>query len=383
MMKRFLIVLFTAFVFAQLNITAFADTYFDDCSGSVSGSESYKSNFSSIPQGYLQSTGWLEAPDNTALAMKYNTEPAIALYQISGASKVIVDLYSRNGTFATIDSANQAMSFGLSGTDSGQSKIPLYINTQTNSVYAKYQENDYRMVLNQKSSKFEFLSQPASGQDLLPYGLAVYAFNEDGTPRLLDAKRTFVFGSDPNKYSISKGCFERFSATVPSETKAVGIFLYDFSKIETTQGAIVKTSAGNSLCLAAVKIEGNKLVIGLPQQQSSSQSSSSKAESKTKDKPIKAEKDKESSSKSSQSKDNQKPAQSSSVSSVYEQDEPSHTESSREVTAQTYINAVQSSHTAQNNLSGAKITAVIMLIIGSAFLCWKIIGIFFLKSIDK
>lgn len=365
--------------------TVHAQTLTDHMTGSTGISGAIYQNLAQAPKGYRQTSGWLDAPDDSVMSMASTKQAAVASYCISGVEYVEVDIYSRYGTFACGDlSSPELLTFGVASADSlNQPKTALVLDEHRN-VFAQKNELGYQMLLNPKASSFQFVAARPTGETI-PYGLAIRSSSSGEAFSTLPMTRVLVAANDLSTGGRVLGCFERYRAVVPGAARYISIVLNDFHEAESTAGGRISLATGNSLYLAKVTVIGAGLTVGLPQASSSatpSQPSSSKSASKASSK----QESSKSSKSSSQKTDSQQKREASSSQSSRQEQHSSTPASVR--TDDAFVPAEQAAEAAASftetvtvpSMSPAKIAGAVLFTIGAGILAWKIILNFFIKT---
>lgn len=212
---------------------------------------------------------WAAAPDQTFCTLASPDGTGSVLYQIRGAQKLEVALYSRQGTFASFSDSLSAYTLGyfFEADAAANRKEPL-LSPSTGCVYLR-EENGYSR-LTWVTGGMAFLPTEEKPEDLVPYGLQVYAGKSEGNLRLISPTRKREKESQFIRPGQVIQYHDVFSYTLPADTQWVKLVLQNYARLPLENGSFRPNTTQNSLRLASAVFTGENISTGQPPEEPSS-----------------------------------------------------------------------------------------------------------------
>ena len=270
-MKRIFLFLFLMSICV---CTCFAESYEDDfISTQNSDSASYQ-NLVARSQDSVDDFNWPEAADQTFCSLPSSRSVGSVTYQIQGARTLEVALYSRAGTFATENAALDSFVLGyFSRVDPSLKRLEPLVSPSTGGLYVMSDKGLLQLTGTSLAKMFILTNQQPD--DLLPYGLQVYAGKDSHSLRLISGSRDRSKETQQFRSNRVIQYYDVFRFNLPADAQIVRIVLRDYTVFPMEDGSIRNNSVRNPLRLAKAVFSGESIHVGPPDESSSSNPSSS------------------------------------------------------------------------------------------------------------
>ena len=270
-MKRIMTMFLT---FALCCTTCYGMEFVDDFSSAQNTDAASYQNLSAVSpdssSSPIDALNWPNAPDKTFCNLPSSNIVGSALYQIRGAQTLEVAVYSRKGTFSTYSKELDAYTLGyFAAADPSLARKEMLLSPSTGGVYIRMEDGLARLT-GVKGGK-AFLPTAEHPEDLVPYGLQVYAGKSQGNLRLLIPTRKKDKEAQFSRPGTTSQYYDVFSYTLPAGCDCVRLVLRDYTSFPMEDGAMRPNTVPAPLRLASAVFSGDAISVGpLVQEPSSS-----------------------------------------------------------------------------------------------------------------
>ena len=184
-MKRILTMLLA---FALCCTTCYGMEFVDTFSSTQNTDAASYQNLVTRSGDPMDDFNWPAAQDQTFCSLPSASTVGSVLYQIRGAQTLEVAVYSRKGSFSTYSEELDAYTLGyFAAANPSLARKEMRLSPSTGGVYIQMEDGLARLTGVQGGKAF--LPTAERPEDLIPYGLQVYAGKSQGNLRLLTPTR--------------------------------------------------------------------------------------------------------------------------------------------------------------------------------------------------
>ena len=265
-MKRILTMLLA---FALCCTTCYGMEFVDTFSSTQNTDAASYQNLVTRAGDPMDDFNWPAAQDQTFCSLPSASTVGSVLYQIRGAQTLEVAVYSRKGTFSTYSEELDAYTLGyFAAANPSLARKEMRLSPSTGGVYIQMEDGLARLTGVQGGKAF--LPTAERPEDLIPYGLQVYAGKSQGNLRLLTPTRKKDKEAQFSRPGTILQYYDVFSYTLPADCDYVKLVLRDYTSFPMENGAVQANNVKNPLRLANAVFTGERISVGPPAEEPSS-----------------------------------------------------------------------------------------------------------------
>lgn len=256
------------------------EIYTDKCDSARNDSVKTYQNLKFAKRSVATLSGWYDTPDFTNLEIQnVHSEQGSIIYQIAGADRVYINIYSKQGTFASVDNYNSdRYILGFSSYLNYPDSYKTYFRKQTSEIFLLTKTQTYQYRIDPITLDKQFVPYKGPLDSLEYYGINVEVSQNGKEYERLPIKEPYITPFSSNL--IDNACYyEEYDIPIPKYAQYIKVSINQSIKIYSQTG--VSNSFPEGINLAKVEFVGNNLVLGNAHTENSSSSSFSSSSSST------------------------------------------------------------------------------------------------------
>lgn len=254
------------------------EIYTDKCDGIRNDTVKTYQNLKFAKRSVAALSGWRDTPDDTNLEIQ-NTQiiEGSVIYRIAGANRVYINLYSKEGTFSSVDVYNpDRYLLGFRAYHNYPESYKTYFRKQTSQLFLQTQTQNYQYKLDPITLDQQFVPYQGSLDSLEYYGINVEVSENGKEYKRLPIGLPYV--TPFSKDLMENLCYyEEYDVEIPKGTEYIRVSMNQSIKTYSENG--VSNAIPKGINLAKVEFVGNQLILGNEQTENSSSSNASSSSS--------------------------------------------------------------------------------------------------------